>query len=112
MKLLSKEKDIRSIREQYAIRDEILRDRLENLMPRLLKESGVDMWLVIGREYNEDPVFRTLVPSLVKTASRLSCLVFCIDGDGKYEAINLGRPDPRLSPFYTMPTPPRRISTT
>jgi len=101
MKLLSKEKDIRCLREQYKIRDEILKDRLENLMPRLLKECGVDMWLVIGREYNEDPVFTTLTPSLVKTASRLSCLVFSIDRDGNYEAINLGRPDSRLSPYYT-----------
>jgi hypothetical protein len=100
MKLLSKEKDIRTIREQYRIRDEILKDRLENLMPRLMKECGVEMWMVIGREYNEDPVFKTLVPSHVKTASRLSCLVFSLDKDGKYEAINLSRPDPRLSPYY------------
>ena len=101
MKLLSKEKDIYSLREQYRICDEILKDRLENLMPQLLKECGVDMWMVIGREYNEDPVFKTLTPSLVKTASRLSCLVFSLDADGKYEAINLSRPDPRLSPYYT-----------
>lgn len=101
MKLLSKERDIRPLREQYRIRDEILKDRLENLMPRLLKECGVDMWLVIGREYNEDPVFKTITPSLVKTASRLSCFVFSIDKAGKYEAINLSRPDPRLSPYYT-----------
>jgi len=36
-------------------------------MPNLLKECGVDMWLVICREYNKDPVFKTLTPSLVKT---------------------------------------------
>lgn len=101
MKLLSKERDIRTLKDQYRIRDEILKDRLENLMPKLLKECGVDMWLVIGREYNEDPVFKTLTPSLVKTASRLSCFVFSIDKDGKYEAINLSRPDSRLSPYYT-----------
>lgn len=101
MKLLCKEKDIRPIREQYRIRDEILKDRLENLMPQILRECGVDMWLVASREYNEDPVFKTLVPSQVKFASRLSCLVFCLDKDGKFEALNLGRPDPKLSPYYT-----------
>lgn len=100
MQLLTKENNIYSIREQYQIRDEILKERLENLMPKLLKECGVDMWLVIGREYNEDPVFKTLVPSLVKTASRLSCFLFSLDNEGKYEAINLSRPDPRLSPYY------------
>lgn len=101
MKLLAKERDIFSVRQQYALRDEILKDRLENLMPRLMKECGVDMWMVIGREYNEDPVFKTLVPAHVKSASRLSCLVFSIDKDGRYEAINLSRPDSRLSPYYT-----------
>lgn len=100
MKLLSKEKDIYPMRKQHEIRDEILKDRLENLMPKLLKETGVEMWLVICREYNEDPVYKSLTPSLVKTASRLSCLAFSLDKEGNYEAINLGRPNGRLSPYY------------
>ena len=50
MQLLSKEKDILPIREQYRIFDEILLDRIQNLMPRLMRECGVDMWLVICRE--------------------------------------------------------------
>jgi len=83
MKLLEKQKDIYPLRKQYEIRDEILKDRLENLMPKLLKECGVDMWLVICREYNEDPVYKSLTPSLVKTASRLSCLAFSIDREGR-----------------------------
>ena len=69
MQLLSKEKDILPIREQYRIFDEILLDRIQNLMPRLMRECGVDMWLVICREYAEDPVFKTLTPMLVKNAS-------------------------------------------
>lgn len=100
MKLLSKEKDIYPMCKQHEIRDEILKDRLENLMPKLLKETGVEMWLVICREYNEDPVYKSLTPSLVKTASRLSCLAFSLDKEGNYEAINLGRPNGRLSPYY------------
>ena len=101
MKLLDKERDILPLKKQYEIQDEILKDRLESLMPKLLKEQGVDMWLVICREYNEDPVYKSLTPSLVKTASRLSCLAFSIDKDGNYEAINLGRPNGRLSPYYS-----------
>ena len=100
MELLKKEKDILPLRKQYEIQDGILKDRLENLMPKLLKEQGVEMWLVICREYNEDPEYKSLTPSLVKTASRLSCLAFSIDKDGNYEAINLGRPNGRLSPYY------------
>ena len=100
MYLLTKENDILSIRDQYALCDEILKNRLEELMPQLLKECGVDMWLVICREYNEDPVFKTLTPQLVKNASRTSCFIFSLDSRGEYEALSLSRPNPRLAPFY------------
>lgn len=89
-----------SVREQCALQDEILKDRLTTLMPRLMKECGVEMWVVPSREYNEDPIFRTLVPALVKNAGRTTCLVFCLDRDGRYEVLNVSRPNPRLAPFY------------
>ena len=107
MRLLNKEKDILSIREQYQLCDELLKDRLENLMPKLLRDCGVDMWLVICREYNEDPVFKTLTPQLVKNASRTSCFIFSLDQNGKYEALSLSRPNPRLAPFYIQAYDPR-----
>ena len=107
MKLLAKEKDIYPIREQYTLCDEILKERLETLMPRLLKECGVDMWLVICREYNEDPVFKTLTPQLVKSASRLNCFIFSLDKEGKYEALSLSRPNGRLAPYYTQAYDPK-----
>lgn len=100
MRLLTKETDILPVRDQYTLCDKILKDRLEHLMPQLLKECGVDMWLVICREYNEDPVFKTLTPQLVKNASRTSCFIFSLDQQGKYEALSLSRPNPRLAPFY------------
>jgi len=107
MRLLNKEKDIVTIREQYKVCDELLKDRLENLMPKLLKETGVDMWLVICREYNEDPVFKTLTPQLVKNASRTSCFIFSLDAEGKYEALSLSRPNPRLAPYYIQAYDPK-----
>lgn len=54
----------------------MLRDRLENLLPRLMRETGIDMWLVINREYLEDPVYLTLVPEPVFAARRTTMLVF------------------------------------
>lgn len=90
-----------TVKEQYQLHDELLKDRLHNLMPRLMKECGVEMWIVISKEYNEDPVFKTLVPSLVQNAGRTTCLVFCLDKDGNYEALNVSRPNPRLDGFYT-----------
>jgi hypothetical protein len=41
-----------------------------------MRETGLDMWLVINREYVEDPVYLTLVPEPVFAARRTTMLVF------------------------------------
>lgn len=56
--------------------NKVLKDRLDNLLPRLMREAGVDMWLVINREYAEDPVYLTLVPEPAFAARRTTILVF------------------------------------
>ena len=63
-------------RERAEAENRMLRDRLENLLPGLMRECGLDMWLVINREYNEDPVYLTLVPAPVFAARRTTILVF------------------------------------
>ena len=63
-------------RERAAAINRILRQRLDSLLPRLMRESGLDMWIVINREYNEDPVYLTLVPEPVFAARRTTILVF------------------------------------
>ncbi len=60
-----------------------LRDRLDNLLPSLMRETGIDMWVVINREYAEDPVYLTLVPEPVFAARRTSMLVFFDRGPEK-----------------------------
>ena len=64
------------LRARIAPVNEILTDRLENLLPNLMREAGIDMWLVINREYVEDPVYLTLVPEPVFAARRTTMLVF------------------------------------
>ncbi|HEX7831992.1 MAG TPA: M24 family metallopeptidase [Thermoanaerobaculia bacterium] len=54
----------------------ILKDRLETLLPSLMRETGIDMWVVINREYAEDPVYLTLVPEPTFAARRTTMLVF------------------------------------
>lgn len=54
----------------------MLKDRLDQLLPKLMRETGIDMWLVINREYAEDPVYLTLVPEPVFAARRTTMLVF------------------------------------
>jgi hypothetical protein len=61
----------------------MLRDRLDNLLPSLMRETGVDMWLVINREYAEDPVYLTLVPEPDFAARRTTILVFFDRGGDK-----------------------------
>jgi hypothetical protein len=76
-----------SERERPAVVNKILRDRLDNLLPRLMRETGIDLWLVINREYVEDPVYLTLVPEPVFHARRLSMLVFYDRGPGEGKGI-------------------------
>ncbi|MGB5383831.1 MAG: M24 family metallopeptidase [Lutimonas sp.] len=70
---------ILSERDRALLRDEILEDRFNNLLPRLMDQTGIDMWLVISREYNEDPVMRTMLPSTWLNARRRTILLFYRD---------------------------------
>lgn len=62
-------------REQAAVIDELLEDRLRNLLPELMRREGFDMWIVMSREYNEDPVIKTLLPATWHAARRTTMLV-------------------------------------
>lgn len=61
----------------------MLKDRLDNLLPRLMREAGIDMWLIINREYVEDPVYLTIVPEPAFAARRTTMLVFFDRGPEK-----------------------------
>jgi hypothetical protein len=63
-------------RERVAPVNKALRERLEGLLPQLMRETGIDMWLVINREYAEDPVYLRLVPEPIFAARRTTMLVF------------------------------------
>ena len=65
-----------SQRQRIEPVNEVLRQRLEELLPRLMRETGLDMWLVINREYAEDAVYFSLVPEPVFAARRTTMLVF------------------------------------
>lgn len=59
--------------------DLILNERFTNLLPELMDASGIDMWLVISREYNEDPVIKTMLPATWLNARRRTILLFYRD---------------------------------
>jgi Xaa-Pro aminopeptidase len=67
---------ILSEKERAEKIDEILADKFENLLPQLMDRAGIDMWVIISREYNEDPVLRTMLPATWLNARRRTILVF------------------------------------
>lgn len=91
---------VRSLKEQYQIKDEILKERLEKVLPPLMEECGIDVWLIPSKEYNEDPIFDVLTPSGFPTARRISILVLHNDHQ-RVNCFNVGMADGELNKFYT-----------
>lgn len=71
------------LREQAKIRDAWLAHRLDTLVPALMRENGIDMWILIAREYAEDPVVSTMLDAESFHARRRTILVFFDPGNGK-----------------------------
>ena len=63
-------------RERAQVRDEILKERFNELLPDLMDRTGIDMWLLISREYNEDPVMKTMLPAKWLNARRRTIMAF------------------------------------
>ena len=70
------------LRDQADVRDRWLTQRLLDLMPALMDRAGIDLWVVVGREYNEDPVLPTLLPASWLSARRRTILLFHRSDDG------------------------------
>jgi Xaa-Pro aminopeptidase len=70
------------LREQADVRDRWLTQRLLDVLPGLMDRAGIDLWLVVGREYNEDPVLATLLPATWLSARRRTILVLHRSDDG------------------------------
>lgn len=66
-------------KQRAEVQDAILENRLNNLLPQLMDKSDIDMWILITREYNEDPVVKTMLPSTWLNARRRTILVFYRD---------------------------------
>ena len=77
--------------ERPIVENRIVEKRLNTLLPQLMRESKIDMWLVIAREYNDDPVFLSLVPKPRMTARRTTILMFHDRGDAGVERLTISR---------------------
>jgi hypothetical protein len=69
-----------TLRQRAEIEQDWLELRLTRVLPRLMREHDVDMWIIPMREYNEDPVFVGLVSPTTFAARRRTIYAFCDRG--------------------------------
>ena len=65
-----------TLKDQADRQQQWLQQRLTTVLPALMKQHGIDMWVVPMREYNEDPVFTSLVSPTTFAARRRTIYVF------------------------------------
>lgn len=82
-----------TLREQANEQQSWLENRIQNVLPRLMAEYEVDLWVLSMREYAEDPVFWSLAAATTFAARRRSIYLFHLQDDGSVRSIALGGSD-------------------
>jgi Xaa-Pro aminopeptidase len=83
-----------SHREQAPLVKSWIAKRFDTVLPALMAREGIDMWIIVSREYNDDPVFRSMAPLTTFSSRRRTILVFHNPGAGKpVERVSIGRFD-------------------
>ena len=71
------------LRERAEVVDRILKERLDTIAPAIMRERGVDMWVLVSRENYEEPVLASMLDARSMAARRRTILVFFDPGGGK-----------------------------
>ena len=74
---------ILNMQQRAETRDAWLGERIKTVLPEVMKRAGIDMWVIIASEYNEDPVIQTLLPATWLSARRTTMLIVFDPGQGK-----------------------------
>jgi Xaa-Pro aminopeptidase len=80
--------EILPMRRRAEVVNDVLEERLAEVVPMVMRRAGVDMWIVSAREYNEDPVIETMLPATWQSARRRTMLVFVDHGEGSEKGEN------------------------
>jgi Xaa-Pro aminopeptidase len=72
--------EILTLKQEANWIDSTLQLRFEQVIPLIMRRENVDLWIVTAREYNEDPVIRTMLPATWFAARRRTMLVFWDNG--------------------------------
>ncbi|MBY6035839.1 M24 family metallopeptidase [Fictibacillus nanhaiensis] len=91
---------IKTLKERERISDEWLLNRLHHLLPALMNKYNMDMWIIVGREYNEDPISYTLLPSVIDSSRRITIFAFVKGEDDQLNRFVI-HPNKQFEPFYT-----------
>lgn len=70
-------------REQAEVINRILAERLDTIIPAIMREAGIDLWLLMAREYFEEPVVASMLDAENMHARRRTILVFHDPGEGQ-----------------------------
>lgn len=70
-------------RERAAAENRILAERLDTIIPAIMREESIDLWLLVAREYFEEPVVASMLDAENMHARRRTILVFHDPGEGK-----------------------------
>lgn len=80
---LASDARILPMRERATVIDRLLDDRIRTVLPGVMRRADIDMWIIVAREYNEDPVIRTFLPSTWQSARRRTILLIHDPGAGQ-----------------------------
>ncbi|MGY6552402.1 MAG: M24 family metallopeptidase [Erythrobacter sp.] len=69
-------------REQAQVINRILAERLDTIIPQIMREEGIDLWLLMAREYFEEPVVASMLDGENMHARRRTILIFHDPGSG------------------------------
>jgi len=75
--------DILPLRERAEVIDRVLAERLDTVIPRIMREEGVAMWVLMAREYFEEPVVESMLDARSMAARRRTILIFFDPGEGQ-----------------------------
>ena len=75
--------EILSMRERAEVRNEVLTQRLDQIIPAIMREQGIDHWLLMAREYFEEPVIASMLDAESMHARRRTILIFHDPGEGR-----------------------------
>jgi len=88
------------LREQAAVKNKWLEERINMILPEIMHREKIDMWIISAREENEDPVLLSFLPAPMNRARRRTILVFFKRADGTIERLCLSRPGTGLDQLY------------